>query len=56
MVFLNMGFDVVAMGASIKVCKEAEGYLNRPVLCRIFEKMEIVGSSMRSGSMHRCCM
>ena len=41
-VFLDMGFDVVAMDASIEVCKEAEGYLNRPVLCQTFEGMDFV--------------
>ena len=41
-VFLNMGFDVVAMDASIEVCKEAEAYLNRPVLCQTFEEINFV--------------
>lgn len=37
---LAMGYDVVSMDASIEVCKEAESYLDRPVLCRSFEEME----------------
>lgn len=39
-VFLNMGYDVVSMDASIEVCKEAESYLERPVLCKAFEEVD----------------
>lgn len=39
-VFLDMGYDVISMDASSAVCKEAEAYLGKPVLCKSFEKIE----------------
>ena len=39
-VFLDMGYDVISMDASSEVCKEAEAYLGKHVLCKSFEEIE----------------
>lgn len=37
--FLDAGYQVTAMDASVKICEEAEKLFNKPVLCLSFEEL-----------------